>query len=197
LRIVDDLYATAANCSAPGDIPRLAWLRGRALRELGELDEAERALVAAANGAEARASIGLLWRVHAALADLYQALGRDDQRDASLGAARAIIAHIVDDLPDDALKAAFRAGAAVFLPPGALEQPVGGSDPLTARERDVAILLTRGLSNREIAEHLFVGERTIETHVGNILAKLEFRSRTQIAAWAIENGLTEPRGATA
>jgi non-specific serine/threonine protein kinase len=56
---------------------------------------------------------------------------------------------------------------------------------LTRRERDVARLVARGLSNRDIAESLFVGERTVETHVGNILGKLGFTSRAQIAAWVV------------
>jgi DNA-binding NarL/FixJ family response regulator len=52
-------------------------------------------------------------------------------------------------------------------------------------------LIAEGKSNREIAEMLVVGERTIETHVGNILAKLVFVSRAQIAAWVVEQGLTK------
>jgi DNA-binding NarL/FixJ family response regulator len=43
--------------------------------------------------------------------------------------------------------------------------------------------------NREIAASLVLGERTVETHVGNILAKLGFSSRRQIAMWAVETGL--------
>jgi DNA-binding NarL/FixJ family response regulator len=60
---------------------------------------------------------------------------------------------------------------------------------LTPREREVATLVARGLANRAIAEALVVGERTVETHVGNILGKLGFSSRAQIAAWAVECGL--------
>jgi non-specific serine/threonine protein kinase len=60
---------------------------------------------------------------------------------------------------------------------------------LTGRERDVAMLVARGCSNREIADTLSIGERTVETHVGNILNKLGFGSRAQIAAWAVETGL--------
>ena len=63
---------------------------------------------------------------------------------------------------------------------------------LTRREREVARLLAAGLSNRQIAEQLFVSERTAETHVQNILMKLGFGSRTQVAAWAVREGLTEP-----
>ena len=59
-------------------------------------------------------------------------------------------------------------------------------DPLTARERDVAALVARGLSNRGIAEQLTVAERTVHSHVGNIPGKLGFTSRAQIAVWAAQ-----------
>jgi predicted ATPase/DNA-binding CsgD family transcriptional regulator len=60
---------------------------------------------------------------------------------------------------------------------------------LTAREREVAAWVARGISNREIAELLVVSERTVEAHIGNILGKLHLSSRTQIATWALEKGL--------
>ena len=63
---------------------------------------------------------------------------------------------------------------------------------LTAREREVAALIAEGRSNREIADALVVGERTVETHVSNVLAKLGFTSRAQVAAWAVEHRLTRP-----
>ena len=53
----------------------------------------------------------------------------------------------------------------------------------------MAALITQGKSNREIAEILVVNYRTIEKHVENILSKLGFASRTQIAVWAAEKGL--------
>ena len=65
-------------------------------------------------------------------------------------------------------------------------------DGLTAREREVAVLVAQGKSNRDIAETLVVSERTAAAHIGNILSKLEFTSRTQIATWAIEKGLVAP-----
>jgi non-specific serine/threonine protein kinase len=58
----------------------------------------------------------------------------------------------------------------------------------------VAALVARGLSNRDIGHTLYIGERTVETHVGNILGKLGYTSRAQIAAWAIESGLTRSTG---
>lgn len=60
---------------------------------------------------------------------------------------------------------------------------------LTRREREIAGLLARGLSNREIGVRLCISEKTVRTHVSNILAKLGFASRTQTALWAIEAGL--------
>jgi DNA-binding NarL/FixJ family response regulator len=71
--------------------------------------------------------------------------------------------------------------------PGKLH-PVKGPDLLTRREREVAALIGRGYSNRRIAEELGITERTAETHVSRVLRKLGLRSRTQIAAWAIEQG---------
>jgi DNA-binding CsgD family transcriptional regulator len=56
--------------------------------------------------------------------------------------------------------------------------------PLSRREQQVAQLVARGLTNRQIAEQLFVSERTAENHVQHILAKLGLRNRTQIATWA-------------
>jgi DNA-binding NarL/FixJ family response regulator len=57
----------------------------------------------------------------------------------------------------------------------------------------VTTLVAQGLSNREIAVALVVTERTVEGHVSNILAKLGFRSRAQVSAWAVEQGLLKRR----
>ncbi|NTU82785.1 MAG: helix-turn-helix transcriptional regulator, partial [Chloroflexales bacterium] len=56
---------------------------------------------------------------------------------------------------------------------------------LTQREHEVAALVAQGRSNRAIAEALVISERTAEHHVANILAKLDFSSRAQIAAWVV------------
>jgi DNA-binding NarL/FixJ family response regulator len=61
-------------------------------------------------------------------------------------------------------------------------------DTLTAREREVLVLLAAGLSNREIAQRLSISERTTRTHVSRILDKLGVRSRTQAALYAIQHG---------
>ncbi|MFD8494474.1 AAA family ATPase [Amycolatopsis sp. NPDC059657] len=61
---------------------------------------------------------------------------------------------------------------------------------LTPREREVLALLGDGRSNREMASELVLSERTIETHVANVLGKLGLANRTQAAAWAATHGLT-------
>jgi non-specific serine/threonine protein kinase len=62
--------------------------------------------------------------------------------------------------------------------------------PLTAREGEVAALVARGFTNRQIAELLVISRRTSENHVAHVCNKLGFTSRAQIAAWAVEHELT-------
>ncbi len=66
-----------------------------------------------------------------------------------------------------------------------LKEKFGG---LTEREREVAALIAQGKSNREIAQAMTVGVKTIETYVTRILSKLDFDSRVQVATWAVEKG---------
>jgi DNA-binding CsgD family transcriptional regulator/pimeloyl-ACP methyl ester carboxylesterase len=64
------------------------------------------------------------------------------------------------------------------------------NESLSPREREVVALVVQGLTNREIADELFLAEKTVENHMGRILVKLDLRSRTQLAAYAVEHGLT-------
>jgi DNA-binding NarL/FixJ family response regulator len=68
-------------------------------------------------------------------------------------------------------------------------RPPGPRRTLTRRETEVAVLAARGLTNRDIAAQLFLSVRTVEVHVDHILTKLGFHTRTQLAAWAYEEGL--------
>jgi DNA-binding CsgD family transcriptional regulator len=76
--------------------------------------------------------------------------------------------------------------------PAVTDRPVGATPArLTAREREVAALVARGLPNREIAARMVISVRTAETHVQRIMVKLGFTTRTQIAAWAATQDTAE------
>ena len=68
---------------------------------------------------------------------------------------------------------------------------VPSAQALTERENDVLKLLAQGKANKEIARDLIIGEKTVKTHVSNILLKLGVQSRTQAALYAAQNGLAE------
>jgi two-component system, NarL family, response regulator LiaR len=66
-------------------------------------------------------------------------------------------------------------------------------DRLTAREREVLAALGRGLSNRQLADELYISEKTVKTHVSSVLSKLHLTDRTQAALYAVRVGLADPR----
>lgn len=76
-----------------------------------------------------------------------------------------------------------RPGEAAWADPARLPSARAAS-PLTAREHEIVVLIARGLSNRQIADELVISPATAARHVANILAKLGFTKRTQIASWA-------------
>ncbi|MFF2778065.1 response regulator [Streptomyces sp. NPDC058052] len=109
--------------------------------------------------------------------------------------------YVYKDVDPDALAGAIRSVHAghILLQPevaGALlsqDDPQGGTGrgtTLTEREREVLGLIADGRSNREIARALVLSEKTVKTHVSNILMKLDLADRTQAALWAVRHGLT-------
>jgi DNA-binding NarL/FixJ family response regulator len=71
----------------------------------------------------------------------------------------------------------------------ALSTAAAHSNPLTRREQEVVRLLSRGLTNKQIAAELKVSTGTVRAHVEHILFKLDLHSRAQIAVWATQRGL--------
>jgi non-specific serine/threonine protein kinase len=117
-----------------------------------------------------------------------------DQRD-----YKRILSGLRSALGEDAFEVLWQAGTSMPLnqviecalheAPQAEKEKFGG---LTAREREVAALIAQGKSNREIAEAMTVGVKTVETYVTRILNKLDFDSRVQIATWVVSKGLASP-----
>lgn len=110
-----------------------------------------------------------------------------------------------DSAPQDLLKAIrdVHAGAAALHPAIArkvmneLHRPQASLDhieALTPRETEILGLVAQGLTNQAIAERLLLSERTVRTHVSNILAKLNLTNRTQAARFAIREGLAPVEG---
>lgn len=64
----------------------------------------------------------------------------------------------------------------------------GPIEPLTLREKDVLALLAQGQTNKDIAQALFLSVRTVEAHIRTIFSKIEVRSRTEAALWAVRQG---------
>lgn len=91
-------------------------------------------------------------------------------------------------MPEQAIAYSFTAEYPVLPPPAAL-RPGRSSAPLTPREEEVAILVSRGLTNRQIASELFISEHTVATHITRILKRLALRSRSRLSAWVAERGL--------
>jgi non-specific serine/threonine protein kinase len=128
-------------------------------------------------------SIGTSLRALGHLAELheqYESMARQGLGDAAF--AREVNTGLqldFDEAVNFALGAKMRAAAA---PAADVAAAVG----LTKREREIAELVARGMSNKEIAATLVISQRTVETHVEHILTKLSFSSRAQVAVWMTE-----------
>ncbi len=192
LRITNALIASTPN-SGEGRKPlRLARLRGAALAALQQPEEAEAELRSAYQLAKEQGWRSLLWRLGVDLGHLYRAQRHHAEAEQCFAEVRDELEALAAGVPDDLLRTTFLEGARAMLPSprsSLLRRQAKDYGGLTARELEVARLVAQGKSNRAIAETLIVSERTAESHVTNILLKLNLTSRTQIAAWATGKGL--------
>ena len=160
---------------------------------LNQLEKAEQELEQAKQGAEYREALPLVWQIHCLLGWLYKEQKNTERMEKEFASARQVIRKLEANIEDKELKEKFFRTACETLPKEKTisrrqsEAEIFGG--LTPREREVTRFLSQGKSNREIAEKLVLSERTVENHVGNILTKLGFTSRAQIAVWAVEKDL--------
>ncbi|MEV7009587.1 response regulator transcription factor [Streptosporangium sp. NPDC051022] len=124
-----------------------------------------------------------------------------ERRDVAPAMRAGAAGFLYKDVGPVALVQAIRAvhGGQVLLAPEAAEAMLSGPapapaaaasvTPLTEREREVLALIASGRSNREIARELAVAEKTVKTHVSNVLMKLGVQDRTQAALYAVRHGL--------
>lgn len=146
---------------------------GMLAMQLGEFDAAETHLRAAVQSAIDMGS------------PPYEALTRFEIARLSLARGRPENGRTAASELDTALRLAHRLGMRPLqerISHLRAEQPARRS-PLSRREEELAALVAEGMSNRQIAERLYLSERTVETHVRNILTKLDVTNRTQIASW--------------
>ncbi len=194
LKIIDLLIAAATQGNEVQNSLRVLKLRGEVLAALQRPDEAEAALTAAEALAVALGARSMQWRICIVLGNLYQTWGKKTEAKQAFATARTLIDELASTITDAPLHDNFLQLATAQLPHArplsakqAAKQAHGG---LTEREREIATLIAQGKINREIADVLVLSERTIETHVSNIMLKLNFTSRRQITSWVIERGLT-------
>jgi DNA-binding NarL/FixJ family response regulator len=197
LQVIDRLIPSLTNGEQQDDVtPHLMHLRAETLVALNRVAEAETLLQAAQATAQSQGAQPILWRICVALGKLYQGQARRAEAEEVFATARKIIEELASSVSEESMRDNFMSRATAQIPPPPLLSPrratrksFGG---LTEREREVAALVAQGKSNRALADELVVSERTIAKHVENILSKLGFSSRAQIAAWAVEKGLTKP-----
>jgi DNA-binding CsgD family transcriptional regulator/tetratricopeptide (TPR) repeat protein len=195
LRIAGRLLASPPGAGRAQPIPWLLKLKGEALAALQQLDEAAQTLEDARDGAFQQQERPLLWQVHRALGRVYHRMKDEERAVRAFAASRGLITELAASIHEPTPRELFSLAALKLLPREkpiperrALAERFGG---LTEREREVAVLIAQGKSNREIAGTLIVSLRTVETHVSTILSKLGVPSRSGIAVWAVEVGLVK------
>lgn len=196
LEIIAHLYTMLRDGAPNQPVTELLLVQGAGLMQLQRWDEAEQTLERAIHGGIQRTNPSSLWQAHALLARLYHATKREELARQQWMAAYSVVERLAAAIADADLRTSFLQVALADIP-RAVRAPHARLAPrspelLTKREHEVAELIAQGKANREIATILVVSERTVTTHVSNILGKLGFNSRTQIVAWLLETTVAKP-----
>jgi DNA-binding CsgD family transcriptional regulator len=199
LHIGQELWQTvpgAANVPGGQPIPQVLKLQGEALIALGRVEEAIQVLEEAKRGTVERYERARLWYIHGLLGRTHRLGGQEKLARQKSLAARDVIASLATTIHEPVLRLQFIQAALATFWPG--ERPhadrlleAAQFNGLTVREREVAALVAEGNTNGEIAQALVITKRTVETHIRNILDKLDFSSRAQVIVWTIERGLSK------
>jgi len=114
-----------------------------------------------------------------------------DQRQVRAALDAGASGYLLKDADADEVAGAVRAASRgeLQLDPAIARSLIEAAPELTPRELDVVELVATGKANKEIADRLSISERTARSHVSSILSKLSLESRTQLALWAVRNGL--------
>jgi non-specific serine/threonine protein kinase len=168
------LGAAAGVREAPGNFVESLWLWTLASDPTSGSEEALRRALAAHPQAPTWLEVGRLLPLAQAVAE-----------------AEAVAGAVAEDGGSDGVGN----GSVGLARPSAADAPsAGGPEPLTPREREVAVLVARGATNRQIAARLVIAERTAMRHVEHIFTKLGVHSRAEVGAWAARHGLDGPAG---
>ncbi len=194
LEIIDRIIASFPNPDLEQPGPETLKVKAEALMASGQWEEARATLAMAKQLIEKWQVVPLHWEIHILLHLIYSQLNQTEAARLEVGTARRFIHRFADVLKDSDLRQHFLRAALAKLP---ARKPLSARqskrldyEGLTIREQEVATQIALGKTNREIGQILTLSERTIEAHVGRILAKLDFNSRYQVAAWAVEKGLS-------
>jgi len=196
-QIAARLVADAAQMEIFGiaSMPRVALLYGEALMATRRKKDAAQFLDAALETARARELRGLLWHALIARGKLFQTTARGDAAREKFAEARALIGRLADSIPDARVRENFLKHASARIPqthaPTRADLQKKKFGGLSVRERQIVARVAKGESNREIADALVLSQRTVESHIANVMSKLGVGSRAQIAAWAVGKGMRD------
>src|SRR5919109_396431 len=176
-------------------MPRVALLSGKALMASRRKADAAKFLEATIETTRERNVRNILWRALIAQGKLFRTMARGTAAREAFGEARILIQKIAESITDGSVREMFLKRALSQIPrehsPTSEDLQKKRFGGLSTRERQIATRIARGESNREIATGLVLSQRTVESHVANIMSKLGLSSRSQIAAWIVEREMKD------